>query len=210
MSLTILLAFVGTCIVLGLTPGPNMALIVANTLSGGLRSGLATLAGTTTGLAILMVVAAVGMTSMMVFMAQWFDAIRWAGAVYLAVLGAMQLRSFWRRRQAGDTAAAVPIAAHGGSLYAQGVLVSLSNPKVLLFLGAFLPQFVEPSGDVVLQLGVLSVLFVVILAAVDIAYTVPLARARSSFKPRQLAILDGASGVFLLAGGLALATLRRP
>lgn len=210
MSLTLLLAFTGTCVLLALTPGPNMALIIANTLSGGLRAGLTTLAGTTTGLAILMAVAVVGMTSMMVLMAEWFDAIRWAGAIYLAVLGAMQLKSFWRRRSAGETAPAVPAARHGGSLFVQGVLVSLSNPKVLLFLGAFLPQFVEPAGDAAGQLAILAVLFVVILGLVDIAYTVPLARARTSFGMKQLAILDGASGVLLLAGGLALATLRRP
>ena len=66
MSLTVLLAFIGTCVILGLTPGPNMALIIANTLTGGLRGGLVTLAGTTSGLAALMVVAVLGMSSMMV------------------------------------------------------------------------------------------------------------------------------------------------
>jgi threonine/homoserine/homoserine lactone efflux protein len=76
MSLELLLAFVAACILLGLTPGPNMAVTMANTLSGGLRGGLVTLAGTTTGLAVLVSVAAAGMTSVMVFMSTWFDVIR--------------------------------------------------------------------------------------------------------------------------------------
>ena len=61
MSAEILLAFVAACVLLALTPGPNMALMIANTLSNGLRAGLVTLAGTTTGLALLVAAAAAGM-----------------------------------------------------------------------------------------------------------------------------------------------------
>ncbi len=127
-----------------LTPGPNMSLILANTLTGGLRAGLVTLAGTTTGLALLVAAAAAGMSSVMVFMSEWFDVIRWVGALYLVYLGARQL---WllRRRAAGlrrcRRRRPAPIS------ICEGVLVSLSNPKVLLFLGAFLPQFVDPARD---------------------------------------------------------------
>lgn len=210
MSTTILIAFIGTCVLLAVTPGPNMALIIANTLAGGLRGGLATLAGTTTGLAILVGVVALGMTSIMVLMAEWFDVIRWVGAVYLALLGALQLRGYWRRRSLPDIAAAPLIRAHAGGLYLQGLFVALSNPKVLLFLGAFLPQFVDVSRDPGPQLALLAALFVAILAVVDIAYTIVLARARATIAPSRLAILDGGSGLLLLAGGLALVTLRRP
>jgi homoserine/homoserine lactone efflux protein len=91
-----------------------------------------------------------------------------------------------------------------------GLLVSLSNPKVILFLGAFLPQFVDPAGDAVRQLAVLAVLFVVVLTAVDVATTLAVARARASFDRARLRLLDGAAGVLLLLGGLALAMLRRP
>jgi len=81
MSPEILLTFVAACILLGLTPGPNMSLILASTLSSGLRAGLVTLAGTTTGLARLVAAAAAGMSSLMVFMSAWFDVIRWIGAL---------------------------------------------------------------------------------------------------------------------------------
>ena len=60
MSITVLLAFVATCVFLAVTPGPNMALIVANTLRGGLRAGLVTLAGTVTGLSVLITIATIG------------------------------------------------------------------------------------------------------------------------------------------------------
>ena len=207
MSSEVLLAFVATCVLLALTPGPNMALIVANTLSRGRRAGLTTLAGTTTGLALLVAAAAAGMTSIMVLMATWFDAVRWAGAVYLVYLGARQL---WRLRHPGASiATGVDAGPHGGC-YVQGLMVSLSNPKVILFLGAFLPQFVDTRADPVGQLTVLAVLFVAVLVAVDIATTFAVARARTTLGPAHLRLLDGSAGVLLLLGGLALAMVRRP
>jgi threonine/homoserine/homoserine lactone efflux protein len=206
MSLEVLIAFVAACILLGLTPGPNMSLILANTLTSGLRAGLVTLTGTTTGLAMLVAAAAAGMSSVMVFMSEWFDVIRWVGALYLVYLGARQL---WllRRRAAGMN---VKVPAAGANLYLQGVLVSLSNPKVLLFLGAFLPQFLEPARDPVLQLTILAVLFVAVLAAVDVGYTFAVAKARTTLDAARLRLLDGAAGVLLLLGGLVLAMARRP
>jgi homoserine/homoserine lactone efflux protein len=207
MSPEILIAFVAACVLLGLTPGPNMSLIIANTLRGGLASGFVTLAGTTTGLALLVAAAALGMSSVLVFMSEWFDVIRWLGALYLVFLGARQLWQFWQRRR--NPAQPLTVSSRSGA-YVQGLLVSLSNPKVLLFLGAFLPQFVDPAADPVWQLWVLAVLFVVVLAAVDIGYTVAIAKARTTFDAAKLAVLDGAAGVLLLAGGLALAMVRRP
>ena len=207
MSPEVLVTFIAACILLGLTPGPNMSLILANTLSSGLRAGLLTLAGTTTGLALLVGAAAAGMSSVMVFMSEWFDVIRWIGALYLVYLGARQLWLLRRRAVAGAASVRHPSRAN---LYFEGVLVSLSNPKVLLFLGAFLPQFIDPAGDAVFQLSVLAVLFVVVLAAVDVAYTLMVARARATFDAARLRLLDGAAGVLLLLGGLALAMARRP
>jgi homoserine/homoserine lactone efflux protein len=208
MSTELLLTFIAACVLLALTPGPNMALIMANTLSGGLRAGLVTLAGTTSGLAFLVAAASAGMTSVMVFMSTWFDVVRWVGAVYLVYLGARQL---WRLARIPDQPMGnAPARTSGGSRYFQGLLVSLSNPKVILFLGAFLPQFVDVRVSPVDQLAVLAVLFVAVLAATDIAITFAVANARSTFGPARLRLLDGVAGGFLLLGGLALAVMRRP
>lgn len=208
MSVQLLLAFAATCVLLALTPGPNMALIVANTASHGLRAGLATLAGTTTGLIVLVTAAAVGMTSVVVFMAAWFDALRWIGACYLAWLGFQQLRSWWRNRAMPAMPEVPP--GTGRKWYLQGVGISLSNPKVLFFLGAFLPQFVDAAGNVPAQLAILAAMFVTILVATDFAYTLMVAGARQRFSAARMRMLDGVSGLLLLAGGAALAMMRRP
>jgi len=206
MSTELLLAFIAACILLGLTPGPNMSLIIANTLRTGLRAGLYTLAGTTTGLALLVAAAATGMSSVMVFMSEWFDVLRWLGALYLVYLGARQLAHCFKQ---GRTPASVS-AASGGNCYVQGLLVSLSNPKVMLFLGAFLPQFIDPGAEAVHQLTVLAVLFVLVLAAVDVGYTLAIARARTTMSVVRLRLFDGVAGVLLLLGGALLASMRRP
>lgn len=204
MSMGILAAFVAACIFLALTPGPNMSLIIANTSVHGLSGGLWTLAGSSTGLAVLVAIAALGMTSVMVFMSEWFDVIRWIGAAYLVYLGVRQLRA------AFSEASIEPPHAAAGSLYLNGLLVSLSNPKVLLFLGAFLPQFIDPVTAPGPQLAMLAVLFVLTLVAVDAAYTVLFARARRAFTARHARAMNGVAGGLLLAGGALLATLRRP
>src|SRR5262245_64350090 len=139
MSVEVLIAFIAACILLGLTPGPNMSLIVANTLTTGLTAGLYTLAGTTTGLALLVAAAVMGMSSVMVFMSEWFDILRFLGALYLVWLGARQLWHFWHAEAGSGTPPPTR-----GNCYVQGLLVSLANPKVMLFLGAFLPQFLVP------------------------------------------------------------------
>jgi threonine/homoserine/homoserine lactone efflux protein len=208
MSIQVFLAFAATCVLLALTPGPNMALIVANTASHGLRAGLATLAGTATGLVLLVAAAAAGMTSVVVFMAAWFDVLRWIGACYLAWLGFQQLRSWWRNR----AMPAMPEvrSGTGRKWYLQGLGISLSNPKVLFFLGAFLPQFVDASGNVPAQLASLAAMFVVVLVAADLIFTLMVAGARERFSAARMRMLDGVSGVLLLVGGAALAMMRRP
>ena len=205
MSMSVLAAFVAACILLAVTPGPNMSLIIANTTTHGLKGGLWTLAGSTTGFSILVGIAALGMTSVMVLMSEWFDVIRWIGAAYLVYLGARQLYS---AIYAGER----PLmrSPSGSALYVNGLVVSLSNPKVLLFLGAFLPQFVDPARPPGAQLAVLAGIFVITLVAVDLSYTLILARARRTFSARHTRILDGAAGALLLAGGAILATMRRP
>jgi threonine/homoserine/homoserine lactone efflux protein len=159
-------------------------------------------------LALLVAAAAAGMSSVMVLMATWFDVVRWVGAIYLVYLGTRQL---WRLRYHRDGGQGdFPAGSAGGGFYAQGLFVSLSNPKVILFLGAFLPQFVDVGADPVEQLVVLAVLFVLVLAAVDVATTLAVAKARATLGAAHVRLLDGASGMLLILGGLALAAMRRP
>lgn len=206
MSIYLYSAFVLACIALAITPGPNMALFLANSTAHGTRAALITLAGSSAGLAILVAFAALGMTSLMAIVAEWFDIIRWIGAAYLIWLGFSRLYTAWGM-QPDDVIAAAPAAR--GKWFFQGFATSLSNPKVLLFLGAFLPQFIVPNAAVGPQLALLSVTFVAVIAMVDMMTVLLFGSARSLLMGSRRRLAEGFSGLLLVFGGVWLATMRR-
>ncbi len=93
MSLQLYFAFVAACIALALLPGPVVTLVIANGLRYGTRASLTNLAGVQLGLAIMIGIVAIGLTSMMSTMGYWFDWVRFAGAAYLVWLGVKLIRS---------------------------------------------------------------------------------------------------------------------
>ena len=204
MSPNILAAFFAASLLLAVTPGPTMSLVIANATAHGRRAGLLTVFGNMTGLAILLTAVIFGLSSIMVFMSEWFDILRWVGAGYLIYLG---LRTLWKL---GTAPALLPNAATVSTRwYWQGLFVALSNPKVLLFLGAFLPQFLDPAQPAFGQLVVLAGIFLVTLAGVDCLYAIAVAHARQVLSGRWRRIMEGTTGALLIAGGLWIAAARR-
>lgn len=205
MSIELYLAFVLACLVLAVTPGPNMSLFVANGAAHGVRAALLTVFGSALGLSVLVAGAALGMTASMRVMADWFDIIRWIGAAYLVWLGFGRLRAAWR----GTNDAAPPPPPSRGRWFWQGAAVSLSNPKVLLFLGAFFPQFIDPATPAGPQLALLAVTFVVTVVTVDCMVASAAGSARTWFTAQRRRFAEGVSGFVLVCGGLWLAAARR-
>lgn len=202
-------AFIGACVLLAATPGPNMALFIANGASHGRRAALYTVAGSATGLSILVAITALGMTSVIAFMAEWFDVVRWLGALYLIWLGIARLRKLFASAETvlND---AMPATANAARCFRQGLVASLSNPKVLLFLSAFFPQFLDLSAPVAPQLALLSVSFVVTVTCFDAALATMIGSARAWFSAGRRRLTDGVSGILLICGGVWLAAARRP
>ena len=141
MSPELYAAYLLACLVVVLVPGPTVTLIIANSIRHGTRAGLLSMLGTQVGLALMIGVVGIGLTSLIEGMGHGFDWLRIAGAAYLVWLGWKTIRS---SGEDGPTAAPKP--PRGGFLI-QGVLVALSNPKTLLFFGAFFPQFIDPARD---------------------------------------------------------------
>jgi threonine/homoserine/homoserine lactone efflux protein len=183
-------------------PGPTVTLIIANGLTHGTRAGLLNVAGTQLGLGLLLVVLAVGLSSIIETMGWWFDWVRLAGAAYLVWLG-------WKLLRASG-AQSVPGSAPRprGGFVLQGFLVMLSNPKALLFFGAFIPQFVDPRGDYVWQVGVLGATAMVVAMVSDGAYAVLTGRAGKLISRRRVRLLSRVSGACLIGGGVWLALTR--
>ena len=204
MMPTHLAAFFAASFILAITPGPTMSLVIANATAYGRRAGLLTVFGNLTGLSILLTAVVFGLSSVMVFMSTWFDVLRWVGAAYLVYLGA---RTLWKLRTPAPAIASGD--ATSTRWFWQGLFVALSNPTVLLFLGAFLPQFIDQSAPLFGQLVVLAVIFVATLAVVDCGYALAVASARAALEGPWRRIMEGATGVLLIAGGLFIAASRR-
>ena len=203
MSLQLYLAFVATCIALALLPGPIVTLLIANGLRHGTRAALINIAGAQVGLAIVIGIVAIGLTSLMATLGYWFDWVRFAGAAYLVWLGVKLIRT----PVEGIDADAPPPPPRGG-FFLQGLLVLLSNPKVLVFFGALIPQFMDMSKDHVSQVTLLGVTFMVIAAITDGLYALLAGRARSFFSARRTRMLSRVSGGFMIGGGIWLALTR--
>ena len=202
MSLEFYLAYVLACVVLVIVPGPTVTLIVANSIAHGVRAGLITIAGTQCGLAFMIGIVLIGLTSLIATMGIWFDWVRLAGAAYLVWLGWKLLSS---RGQLGDPEK-LPLPR--GGFFLQGFLVLMSNPKALLLFGAFIPQFVDPNGDYVRQVLLLGVTAMVVAGIFDSGYAVLAGRARTMLSPSRVRLVSRLSGGFLIGGGLWLALAR--
>jgi homoserine/homoserine lactone efflux protein len=205
MPLDLYLAFVLASAVLILIPGPNVTLLVANSLAYGARRALATLAGTSSAIALQLVITVLGMTSLMLVLATWFEWLRWAGVLYLVYLGVQQ----WR---------AAPVALEdmgpqgvaSRALFWRGFLVSATNPKTLLFYAAFFPQFVDPASPLLPQLLLMSTTFLGLATVLDGGYALLAGRLRLLFRGRRRARLrNRLTGSLLIGAGLGLALARR-
>ena len=202
MTLEIYLAYVLACIVITIVPGPTVTVIIANSLKHGTRAGLLNVAGTQIGLGLMMATLVVGLSTIIATMGWWFDWLRLAGAAYLIWLGWKLLRS---RVPVED------IEAHQlpkGGFLLQGLLVILSNPKGLLWFGAFIPQFIDPKGNYVAQIVVLGLTAMAVALVSDGAYAILVGRAGSALSKRRVQLVNRIGGGFLIGGGIWLALTR--
>ena len=205
MSVTVLLAVALASFVIVIVPGPTVTLIIANSLRDGARAGLLNVGGTQAGLAIMIVIVAFGLETVVTFMAHAFDWLKLAGAAYLVWLGYKLLTS---NGDIGDVSKArKPKIGY----FWQGFLVIWSNPKALLFFGAFIPQFIHPdaSASAFWQTLVLGLVFMTVGALFDSLYAIIAGRAGTMLTRNRVRLVEWLSGMMLIGGGVWLATLRR-
>jgi homoserine/homoserine lactone efflux protein len=196
-------AFLVITVVLFLTPGPIVTLVITTGARSGARAALTTVAGATTGNAVLIACIAFGLSWIIKTSVEIFDILRWVGAGYLVWLGIQA----WRH--AGTKTAAV---APRGHVHAwRGFIVAITNPKTIAFFTAFLPQFIDPALPAERQLLVMCVVSVLMGGALDSCWGVAASCGRAWFmKPHHNKLLDRISGAVLIGGGIWLSLVRRP
>lgn len=177
---SVLLPFLAAVILMEITPGPNMGWLALVSLSQGRTGGLAAVAGITLGLSLWMVAAAFGLTEVVMRWPALYQAIRWAGVLFLLYLG----WDAWRSTDA--TARQTPQPALRRQLFRRGLIGNLLNPKAALLYVVLLPGFMRPGyGAPLVQALALGSLHIGISIVVHSAIVLTASRAGGSLLTRQ-------------------------
>ena len=205
---TLLLGFVIASLVVLVTPGPGVLYVVARSVAQGYRAGLASVLGLSAGALFHVAAAAIGLSALLLASATAFAVVKALGAGYLIYLG---LRMLFADRTAGHLVAPAPLPF--SRLFADGVVVSLFNPKIAVFFLAFLPQFVVPDqAPIAQQILLLGLIYVALALVTDGAYAVLAGRLRRWLNGR---VVRGPLPRYLSAGvylglGVNAALAERP
>lgn len=204
-----LLAFMITAFLLILVPGPSVLFVVSRAIALGRMTGVATVAGNTAGAFCQVVAVAIGIGPLVERSVLVFSVLKLAGAAYLVFLGVQAVR---HRRSLAE-AIGVPAERKAvARLMLDGFLVGVTNPKVVVFFAAMLPQFVDrQAGNVPLQIIVLGAIFAGIALLSDSAWALAAGTARAwlARSPRRLAALGGTGGLVMIGLGVTLAATGR-
>lgn len=205
MDFSTWLLFFVTETLLCLTPGPAVLYVFSQGISRGARPAFAANLGIVTGNTIYFVLSATGLGALILASHTLFEVVKWAGAAYLIWFGATV---FFGTKSpiAGRSAAIAPL----GRIYRGGMIVQLSNPKNLVFFMAILPQFIDPTGNVALQILILGITSQVAEFAILIGYGLGAGRMGRWLQTTRVALwVDRVTGGLLIAIGASLAFIRR-
>jgi homoserine/homoserine lactone efflux protein len=202
IDIPLYLGFVGSVIVLMLIPGPCVAFIVANSLCHGPKYGLLTVAGTSSAVVVQLIPTVLGLSALMSEASGVFSVLRWVGVAYLLFIA---WRAWTTPADDLETPAAPP---NPRSIFARGFLIALTNPKTLLFYGAFLPQFVSPKLPAGPQFAILAATFLVLTLICDGSWPLVIGRTKGFFA-RVGRLRHRLTGGLLALAALGLATARK-
>ena len=181
-----------------IVPGPTVSLIIANSLKFGMRAGILNVVGTQFGLIILILLLALGFKVISPFLEDVIKVVRIIGAIYLMTLGYLSFVS----KSLSDNAQ--QIKKFDKKFILQGLIVILSNPKAFLFLGAFIPQFIDINQPMENQIIFLGILFMIVGAIFDGMYAVIFGKFREIIINKYINLLNKFGGSLLFFVGLWL------
>ena len=194
-----LLYFIIASFLVVIVPGPTVSLIIANSLEFGVKAGLLNVLGTQIGVLILIFLLALGFEFISPFVDQIIKTLRILGAIYLIILGMITFNSKINLNNNQSEK-------YNKRFIFQGLIVILTNPKIFLFLGSFLPQFISLQHSISFQIIYYGLLFILVATIFDSCYALIFGKFRNLIVHKYLKILNliGSSilvlvGVWLLA-----------
>ena len=183
-----------------IVPGPTVSLIIANSLKFGIRAGILNVVGTQLGLIFLIILLALGFKAISPFLEDVIKIVRIIGAFYLMILGYF---SFTTKNFSENSPS---IKKFDKKFILQGLIVILSNPKAFLFLGAFIPQFIDITQKIENQIIYFGILFMIVGAIFDGMYAVVFGKFREIIINKYIKILNKLGGSLLFFVGFWLLT----
>jgi threonine/homoserine/homoserine lactone efflux protein len=210
MSLSQFLTFALLCVVVIIVPGPSVLFTVGRALTIGRREALLSVAGNTMGAYLQAVAVALGVGVIVERSIVVFTVIKLVGAAYLVFLGVQAIRH--RRRVTEALAQGIPTVLPSGRALRDGVVVGVTNPKVIVFFVVALPQFTDPAaGNVSMQMLVLGAVFPAIALVLDSMWALLASTARAWFarSPRRLEVVGGTGGLMMIGLGATIAVTGR-
>jgi len=207
MALNTFLLYLATWTLVALSPGPAVLFSMSQAARHGMHGAAAGTAGILLGHVIVFSAVALGLAALLASYSSAVTTIRIVGALYLMYLGAKMLFS---KPRGSETIAAAPAPLAHGGLVLQGLVVQLTNPKLLLFVLALLPQFISPAYPLPLQLLIMLTVTVVIDGIALLAYAKLASHGARALKgSRAFAWLERAFGGALILFGLKLLVARK-
>ena len=193
-----ILYFIIASFLVVVVPGPTVSLIIANSLKSGMRAGILNVVGTQLGLIVLILLLALGFKAISPFLEDVIKVVRIFGAIYLMTLGYLSFTS----KNLSDNSE--KINKLDKKFILQGLIVILSNPKAFLFLGAFIPQFIDINKPIGSQIIYFGILFMIVGAIFDGMYAVIFGKFREIIINKYINILNKLGGTLLFFVGLWL------
>ena len=181
-----------------IVPGPTVSLIIANTLKSGMRAGILNVVGTQLGLIILILLLTLGFKAISPILEDVIKVVRIIGAVYLMTLAYLSFTS----KNLSDNSE--KLNKFDKKYVLQGLIVILSNPKAFLFLGAFIPQFIDINQPIGSQIIYFGILFMIVGAIFDGMYAVIFGKFREIIINKYINTLNKLGGTLLFFVGLWL------
>lgn len=206
MSIEVWLAFVAASAILLIIPGPTILTVISYSVAHGRRANVPLVAAVALGDSTALVLSLLGLGALLATSAAWFTVIKGIGGLYLIYLGIKLLRASFTH---AEVAAPAPVGSRW-RLFANTWLVTALNPKGMVFFVAFLPQFLDPAGNVVRQLWILSASFVVMATLNAALYAIFAATARRLLQsPRAQRRFNLVGGSLLTGAGVWALLARR-
>ncbi|WP_227369627.1 LysE family translocator [Halomonas sp. M20] len=204
MSLEIWISFALASVLILVSPGPAVALLIATGINRGRKAALALLPGFFLGDLVAMTLSFAGVGALLMASAEWFSIFKWLGAAYLIYLGV----KMWR--EAGQLGDLKPAGVNIRLGTAKAFLITVLNPKSILFFMAFMPQFVAADQPLFPQLAILFSTFLVLGVLTDLSYTLLSTSGGRFLTARLRRVLHRSGAGCLIGAGALVAAMRRP